>query len=101
MGFITTIIFHNDAYEEIESHPKEVVQNILEAMNSHEDNSFSIGDHCNPMKSMGASHADVNRLFLQHGNTLFELGSKKAPSGKYKKELIKIAEDILKYYKRP
>ncbi len=101
MGNLTTIIFHNDAFHDFKENKDETVDNILEAMQTRKYKTFGVGNHSNPMKSMGTSHADESRLYLQNGNTLFEIGYKTDIQDiKYRKQMVKLAKELIRAEER-
>jgi len=101
MGYLTTIVFHNDAYEVFKENMEETVKNILAAMQKYNSDSYAVGSHCNPMTAMGSSHADDPRLFLQTGNSLFEIGYKtNVRDIEYRKYLVKLAQELVRAEKK-
>jgi hypothetical protein len=99
MGYQTTIMFLNDSYSDIKEHPKQVIENILDAMsNTHEKSkTYSIGNFCNPMEAKRSEHADIPRLYLTHCNSFVEYGwNNDIKNLDYRKRCLKIAKQILK-----
>jgi hypothetical protein len=94
MGFLTTIMFRNDSWNIIRDNPRKVVENILDAMQNHEARHYGIDYDCNLMESVGASHADVNRLFLQWGNSLCEIGRNNL-SIDTRKKMLKVIKKMI------
>lgn len=76
MGFNTTIMFHNDAYDEFQKHPDQTVKNITMAMNGVRENRhhYGVGNHGNPMVIKRPRHADEETIYVHAGNTLCEMG---------------------------
>jgi hypothetical protein len=103
MGYMTPILFLNDAYGDIEKNPEQVVQNILRAMNGAAGRweYFGVGSFANPMKPLRTQHADVPRLMLAHQNTITELGhgselEERMDLIAYRKQNLVIAKQIIK-----
>lgn len=79
MGYLTTITFRNDAYSEFKSHPKKLVEEILDALSGSQIaggyNYFSIGREANPVILQKPRHADDITLYLHSGNTVTDINS--------------------------
>lgn len=74
MGYLTPVLFSNDAYDQFEKHPKETVANILTAMNdTRNGESYGVGNHCNPMTALPARHMSETSLFVCYGSTWVDL----------------------------
>jgi hypothetical protein len=73
MGYLTPILFSNDAYDQFKKNPEETTKNILAAMDSREDQSYGVGNHCNPMDALATRHADEHSVIVFWGNTWFDL----------------------------
>lgn len=82
MGYMTTITILNDAFNQIQKHPKQFVDNIATGMNgvdgyrdrSKRVNTFNLGNHCNPMQVAEAHHADDFKVYLTFQNLMVEYG---------------------------
>lgn len=76
MGYLTTITFYNDAASTLREHPEVVSQGIYNAQSGVQLNrgsdTFSVGNHCNPVILQRPRHADDHTLYLHAGNTLVE-----------------------------
>lgn len=93
MGFLTTICFRNDSYHAFAENPDETVEDILMALGGNEI-------HRNSMIAMKPSHADIDRVFVQTGNSLFEIGypsQLRKANKEFYKEVIKRAKSIIRY----
>jgi len=77
MGYVTPILFSNDAMDVFEKYPEETVKNILEAMTeTRKEQSFPVGNHCNPMQALPSRHMDEYGLIHFGGNTWIDLSRK-------------------------
>lgn len=93
MGFLTTICFRNDRYHDFATNPIETMEDILMALSGNEI-------YQNSMIAMKPSHADIDRVFVQTGNSLFEIGyasNLKKTNKEFYKEVIKRAKAIIRY----
>lgn len=81
MGNLTTITFRNDAYSTFKKHPKELVKEILNALDGVQvargDDYFSIGNEVNPVIVQKSRHADDTTLYLHAGNTMTDISGLK------------------------
>lgn len=79
MGYLTTITFRNDAYSTFKSHSKELIEEILRALNGSQVsagyNYFSIGSEVNPVILQKPRHMDDIILYLHAGNTVTDINS--------------------------
>lgn len=71
MGFNTTVLILNDAWDQIKKHPEEFVAGIDKMM--RRGGTFGVGNHCNPVQVLRSEHADHFRLYASHGNQITEL----------------------------
>lgn len=71
MGFNTTVLILNDAFDQIRKHPEEFVAGLDSKM--QDGGSFGVGCYANPVEVMPTQHADVFRLYCTHGNMIMEL----------------------------
>lgn len=97
MGYLTQILIRNDSLQTIEKYSKEFVEGIIEKM--HEGGDLPLGNECNPVKIFQTKHADVPRVFIVNGNTMFEVNNNlknKEFAKNFYKQSIKIAKQIIK-----
>jgi len=74
MGYLTTFMVYNDAYSDIEKHPKDFTRNVLKQMNNTSGSKeYSIGSHANGMKGMETRHMSDTTLYMLSGNTLVDV----------------------------
>lgn len=71
MGFNTTVLILNDAWDQIRKNPEEFVEGIYEKMNY--GGTVGVGNHANPVQVIESRHADEFRLYASHGNQITEL----------------------------
>lgn len=83
MGYMTTVTILNDAWSQIKKNPQQFIENIELGINgidkfdkrmSNKINSYSVGNHCNPMEVAESHHADNFRLYLVGQNMMTMLG---------------------------
>lgn len=107
MGYLTTIVIHNDALHEFEKDPKKfgeaVFECIRKANRSGKMEDIGFNGYCNYISAHPSRHADDETVYLHSGNTSFNLNPwnndfknliKDNPN--LLKSLIKRARDILK-----
>ena len=66
-------------------------------MSEHESKDMGVTGFGNPMKAMGTGHADEARVYVQYGNSLFEIGYRDTGLNV---NLRKVLVDIAKEYVR-
>lgn len=82
MGYMTTITILNDGFDQIKQNPERFVENIQLGMNGintwrkreRKINTYSVGNHCNPMEVAQSHHADEARLYLVYQNMMTTFG---------------------------
>lgn len=94
MRYLTPILVRNDCLNSLKKEPTQVVDGIINASLSNEEQNISIhyrqqrkwwqfwkskrivsGMDLNPMYSLGCRHADTDRLILISGNTWIDLST--------------------------
>ena len=83
MGFMTTITFLNDCWDQIEKNPEEFIENIKSGMDGIDRfdnrrikfiNNYGIGNCCNSIDVSSSHHADDFRLYLVGQNMMTTFG---------------------------
>ncbi len=79
MGYLTTVILHNDALRTFEDNPTEFAQAIFkgidQAQYGHREVSCSCGNYANYIHVHPSRHADDETLYLHWGNSVTNLGA--------------------------
>jgi len=75
MGYMTVISVLNDGWETIKNHADEFMENIENGMQGghvfrRNVNTFSVGNHCNPMEVSKSFHADNAQVFYVGQNCM-------------------------------
>jgi len=110
MGFMTTLTFLNDGFDQIEKYPEQFIDAIKLGMygidknirnNSNTGRKFitthGIGYHGNLVEIAKSHHADDFRLYLVGRNTMTTFGyANEIDDIKYRKELVEMAKWIIK-----
>lgn len=105
MGYMTTFMIFNDAEHNVEEHPAQVADNILQAlqgkgMELKHDREFPIGNHANAMHALSPQHADSPQLLIAYQNNFVRFGHfnslKKDGDLDYRKRLLEVAKRVLK-----
>ncbi len=79
MGYLTTIVVHNDALGTFEDHPKEfgdaIFEGISRAQTYRQVQScpFPFGGYANYIHVHPSRHADDHTIYVHYGNGVFEL----------------------------
>jgi len=107
MGYMTTVTFLNDGFDQIEEYPKQFIEAIklgMYGIDKHNRNSsrkfittHGIGYHGNLVEVAQSHHADDYRLYLVGRNTMTTFGyANEINDIKYRKELVEMAKWIIK-----
>ena len=107
MGYMITLTFLNDGFDQIEEHPEQFIDAIklgMYGINKHNGNSnrkfittHSIGFHSSLVEVAKSHHADDFRLYLVGRNTMNTFGyANEIDDIKYRKELVGMAKFIIK-----
>jgi hypothetical protein len=79
MGFLTTVILHNDANHAFEKDPKAFGEAILSGMDQanyqHKQVDVGFGPYCNYISVEPSRHADDTTVYLHYGNTVTNLNA--------------------------
>lgn len=95
MGYLTTVTFRNDCWQEILDHPREAIDFIY--------NNKENGRNINSITVQRTRHADDHALYFHWGNTVTELSKynnelidfcKRSPEDA--KRMLKCAKEIIK-----
>ena len=73
MGFNTTILILNDGLDELQKHPQEFVDRLVEQIQRGEEGDIPVGNFCNPVHVMKTAHADIPRIYVTHGNSIIDI----------------------------
>ena len=107
MGYMTTVTFLNDGFDQIEKYPEQFVNAIklgMYGIDKHNRNSsrkfittHGIGYHGNLVEVAKSHHADDYKLYLVGRNTMTTFGyANEIDDIKYRKELVEMAKWIIK-----
>ena len=75
MGFLTTVTIRNDGLDQIEKHPEEFMENLLNAIRKNEKDEISCGNHCNVAIVQKSRHADDWAIYVHAGNTVTHMSA--------------------------
>jgi len=107
MGYMTTITFLNDGFDQIEKYPEQFIEAIklgmygIDKYNRNSNRKFitthGIGYHGNLVEVAKSHHADDYRLYLVGRNTMNTFGyANEIEDIKYRKELVEMVKLIIK-----
>lgn len=99
MGFLTPILIRNDSAHQIKENSEEFAKRVYDVVCNFRPESLPLAHHCNAMESLGARHADVDRVIVVHGNTWVDLSSEACEIEKTDSVYISYLEDCLKIAK--
>lgn len=79
MGFMTVAILLNDAWDQYQKHPEQLVEGLTRNGPHARDNnvwgqSSGVGNYANPVVTFQSRHADEPQLILAHQNSGVRLG---------------------------
>lgn len=111
MGYLTTIVLHNDAMGEFERDPKAFGEAILKAIalanQTRLPADVPIGSYANYISSFPSRHADDHTVYVHRGNTVAELNAYSSEfenavknNVEWAKEIVKTADGIVKDAKK-
>jgi len=106
MGYMTTVTFLNDGFDQIEKYSEQFIEAIklgMYGIDKYNRNSnrkiittHGIGYHGNLVEVAKSHHADDYRLYLVGRNTMTTFGyANEIDDIKYRKELVEIAKWII------
>ena len=106
MGYMTTVTFLNDGFDQIEENPKQFVDAIKLGMYGIDKHikstgrkfitTHGIGFHGNLVEVAKSHHADDYRLYLVGRNTMTTFGyANEIDDIKYRKELVEMVKFII------
>lgn len=75
MGFLTTVTIRNDGLDQIEKHPEEFMENLLNAIRENKGEEIPCGNHCNVAIVQKSRHADDWALYVHAGNTVTHMSA--------------------------
>jgi len=107
MGYMITLTFLNDGFDQIEEHPEQFIDAIklgmygIDKHNNYSNRKFitthGIGYHSNLIEVAKSHHADDYRLYLVGRNTMTTFGyANEIEDIKYRKELVEMVKLIIK-----
>jgi len=77
MGYLTTIILHNDALDTFQKHPANFAKAIFDGINKANDERVQVDmpfeGYCNYISVEPSRHADDQTVFVHYGNTVVNL----------------------------
>jgi len=106
MGYMTTVTFLNDGFDQIEEYPEQFIKAIklgMYGIDKHNKNTnrkfittHSIGFHSSLVDVAKSHHADDYRLYLVGRNTMNTFGyANEINDIEYRKELVEMAKFII------
>ena len=106
MGYMTTLTFLNDGFDQIEKYPEQFIDAIklgMYGIDKHNKNTsrkfittHGVGYHGNLVEVAKSHHADDYRLYLVGRNTMTTFGyANEIDDIKYRKELVGMAKRII------
>jgi len=107
MGYMTTLTFLNDGFDQIEKYPEQFIDAIklgMYGIDKHNKNTsrkfittHGVGYHGNLVEVAKSHHADDYRLYLVGRNAMTTFGyANEIDDIKYRKKLVKMAKCIIK-----
>lgn len=106
MGYLTTIVIHNDAFHEFKEHPEKFGNAIIDGVYAaqREGRQVDVGffGYANYISVEPSRHADDHTVYVHYGNTIFNLNPwnkdfeefvSRDPEGAEK--FVNVAQDIL------
>ena len=79
MGYLTTIVIHNDALHRFENNPekfaKAIFDGIRNANREHKEVDVGFEGYCNYISIHPSRHADDDTVYVHTGNTVFNLNA--------------------------
>ncbi len=75
MGYLTPILIHNDIAHLFKNKrlQKEICEKLYLAMIDGKEQTISVNNCCNYIKSLGSKHADDSRTIIVYGNTMVDI----------------------------
>jgi len=107
MGYMTTVTFLNDGFDQIEEYPEQFIKAIklgMYGIDKHIKNTgrkfittHGVGYHGNLVEVAKSHHADDYRLYLVGRNTMTTFGyANEINDIEYRKQLVRMAKRIIK-----
>ncbi len=104
MGFLTPILIRNDSVDLLRENAQEAMNQIFDACMQREEDYFGVGNHANPIESLGTAHADEWRVIVVKGNSWIDLSriafSKDNKLTDYTKSCFDCAAQIVKILRK-
>jgi len=111
MGYLTTIVVHNDALHQFKKDPKAFAEAVFKAMEeanrTHKEASAPCGPYANYINSHPSRHADDETVYVHTGNMVFQLNANcedfttlAKRDEKLTKDLISRAQRIITWAKK-
>ena len=97
MGFLTTITIRNDGLGDIEKHPEEFMENLLDAIRANKEDEIPCGNHCNVAIVQKSRHADDWALYVHAGNTVTHVSAWNEASEKFAKVNPEFFKGMVQY----
>lgn len=100
MGFLTTVVIHNDALHNFQEQPKEFAEAIFEGMDranyEHKNVSVALGSNINYIHVQPSRHADDETVYLHTGNTVFNMNPGNEDFRELAERNPELAQDFIK-----
>lgn len=102
MGYMTPVLFLNDAFHVIKNNPNMVVQHVLDGMEQKTIfEEYGVKGHQNCMHVLQSHHTNLPHLILSHGNSMMYLGQQNHVENiEYRKMMLERAKQIIQEEER-
>ena len=97
MGFLTTVTIRNDGLDQIEKHPEEFMENLLNAIRENKGEEIPCGNHCNVAIVQKSRHADDWALYVHAGNSVTHVGAWNEESERFNKVNPEFFKGMVQY----
>jgi len=102
MGYQTVIMVLNDAMDKVKENKEQFADTVYNAYRIRGNSqTFSLGNHCNPIKIFDAKHADEPQLVMAYQNDFVRFGYGSDLTDErhleYRKRMLEVAKCELEY----
>lgn len=104
MGYLTTIVIHNDALHSFKKDPanfaEAIFKGIDEANRDHKETDVGFQGYCNYITVHPSRHADDETVYVHTGNTVFQLNEYSEDFKTLAQRDVKLAKDFIRRAQR-
>jgi hypothetical protein len=104
MGYLTTIVIHNDAMHSFKQDPKgfgeAILKGIEDANREHREADVGFKGYCNYITVHPSRHADDETVYVHTGNTLFQVNECCEDFQELARRDVKLAKDFIRRAQR-